>query len=77
MNWITEVWEHLHTCKATVEVDGMWQPDDNRQHDIVIMEALVASGKFTNKETKEKTTAEYTYNHSLCRISQTWQFMLP
>jgi hypothetical protein len=22
-NWITEVWEHLHTCKATVEVDGL------------------------------------------------------
>jgi hypothetical protein len=26
-NWITEVWEHLHTCKVTVEVDGMWQPE--------------------------------------------------
>jgi hypothetical protein len=25
-NWITEVWEHLHTCKATVGVDGMWKP---------------------------------------------------
>jgi hypothetical protein len=23
-NWITEVWEHLNTCNATVEVDGLW-----------------------------------------------------
>jgi hypothetical protein len=22
-NWITEVWEHLYTCKATVDVDGL------------------------------------------------------
>jgi hypothetical protein len=26
MNWITEVWEHLQTCKAKVEIDGLWQP---------------------------------------------------
>jgi hypothetical protein len=26
MNWITEVWEHLHTCKAKVEIYGLWQP---------------------------------------------------
>jgi hypothetical protein len=25
-NWITEVWERLHTCKAKVEIDGLWQP---------------------------------------------------
>jgi hypothetical protein len=25
-NWITEVWEHLQTCKAKVEIDGLWQP---------------------------------------------------
>jgi hypothetical protein len=24
--WITEVWEHLNTCKATVEVDVLWHP---------------------------------------------------
>jgi hypothetical protein len=22
-NWITEVWEHLHPCKVTVEVEGL------------------------------------------------------
>jgi hypothetical protein len=48
-NWITEVWEHLHTRKATVEVDGLWQPEANREQDTVIMEMLIASGIFTNK----------------------------
>jgi hypothetical protein len=46
-----EVWEHLHTCKAVVE--GMWQPEANRQQDTAIVETLVASGRFTNKELKE------------------------
>jgi hypothetical protein len=23
-NWITEVWGHLSTCKATVEIHGLW-----------------------------------------------------
>jgi hypothetical protein len=52
-NWITEVWEHLQTCKAKVKIDGLWQPTENRVHDIVIMESLIASGRFTNKELKE------------------------
>jgi hypothetical protein len=25
-NWITEVWGHLSTCKATVEINGIWEP---------------------------------------------------
>jgi hypothetical protein len=53
MNWITEVWEHLQMCKAKVEIDGLWQPTENRVHDIVIMETLIASGILTNKELKE------------------------
>jgi hypothetical protein len=24
MNWIMEVWEHLQTCKANVEIYGLW-----------------------------------------------------
>jgi hypothetical protein len=36
-NWTTEVWEYLHTCNATVEVDGLWQPEANREQDTVIM----------------------------------------
>jgi hypothetical protein len=53
MNWSTEVWEHLQTCKAKVEIDGLWQPTENRVQDIVIMKSLIASGRFTNKELKE------------------------
>jgi hypothetical protein len=53
INWIREVWEHLHTCNATVEVDGLWQPDSNREKYTVIMETLIASGRFTNKELKD------------------------
>jgi hypothetical protein len=52
-NWITEVWEHLQTCKAKVEIDGLWQPAENRVHDIAIMESLIASDRFTNKELEE------------------------
>jgi hypothetical protein len=48
-----EVWENLHTCKATVETDGLWQPKANREQDRVIMETLIASGRFTNKELKD------------------------
>jgi hypothetical protein len=48
-----EVWKYLHMCKATVEVDDMWQPEANREQDTVIMETLIASGRFTNKELKE------------------------
>jgi hypothetical protein len=47
------VWEHLQTCKAKVNIDGLWQPTENRERDIVIMESLIASGRFTNKDLKE------------------------
>jgi hypothetical protein len=36
-NWITKVWENLQTCEAKVEIDGLWQPTENRVHDITIM----------------------------------------
>jgi hypothetical protein len=39
-------------CKAKVEIDGLWKPTENRVHDIVIMESLITSGRFTNKELK-------------------------
>jgi hypothetical protein len=48
-----EEWDHLHTCNDNVEVDVLWQPEANRYHGNVIMQALVASGRFTNKEMKE------------------------
>jgi hypothetical protein len=36
--WITEVWGHLSTCKATVEIKGVWEPKENRKSDLAIME---------------------------------------
>jgi hypothetical protein len=47
------VWDHLQTCKAKVEIDGLWKPTENRVQDIVIMESLISSDRFTNKELKE------------------------
>jgi hypothetical protein len=66
-NWITEVWEHLNTCKAAVEVDGLWQPEANREHDTVIMETFITSGIFTNKELKDINYCRI-YLHSLFLI---------
>jgi hypothetical protein len=36
-NWITEVWGHLSTCKATVKIKGLWEPKENRKSDLAIM----------------------------------------
>jgi hypothetical protein len=52
-NWITEVWGHLSTCKATVEINGLWEPKENRKSDLAIMERLVASGRFSGKELQQ------------------------
>jgi hypothetical protein len=38
---------------AKVEIDGLWQPSENRERDIVIMESLITPGRFTNKDLKE------------------------
>jgi hypothetical protein len=38
-----------HKCKDAVEVDGLWQPEVNRQQDNLIMEMQVSSGRFMNK----------------------------
>jgi hypothetical protein len=51
--WITEVWGHLSTCKATVEINGLWEPKENRKSDLAIMERLVASGRFSGKESQQ------------------------
>jgi hypothetical protein len=52
-NWITEVWGHLSTCKATVEINGLWEPKENRKSDLAIIERLVASGRFSGKELQQ------------------------
>jgi hypothetical protein len=47
------MWEHLHACKAIVEVYGLWQPEANREQDTMIMETLITSVRFTNKELED------------------------
>jgi hypothetical protein len=52
-NWITEVCGHLSTCKATVEISGLWEPKENRKSDLTKMERLVAAGRFSGKELQQ------------------------
>jgi hypothetical protein len=51
-NWITGVWGHLSTCTATVEINGLWEPKENRKSDLAIIERLVASGRLSGKESQ-------------------------
>jgi hypothetical protein len=44
---------HLSTCKATVEINGLWEPKDNRKSDLAIMERFIASGRFSGKELQQ------------------------
>jgi hypothetical protein len=36
-NWITEIWQHLHSCKATFTVQQNWKPHSGRIHDTSII----------------------------------------
>jgi hypothetical protein len=42
-NWITEIWEYLHACKATVGINSEWIPQSAQIGDITIMEELTVS----------------------------------
>jgi hypothetical protein len=42
-NWITEILESLHACKATVAINLEWIPHSARIGDITIMEELTVS----------------------------------
>jgi hypothetical protein len=58
-NWITGIWEHLHSCKSTLKITAEWKPLPNRNNDVVMMEALTETEEFTATELKEI---------NLCRI---------
>jgi hypothetical protein len=49
-SWIIEIWGHLSTCKATVEMNGLWEPKENRKSYLAIMERLIAYGRLAGKE---------------------------
>jgi hypothetical protein len=42
-NWITEIWESLHACKASVAINSDWIPHPAIIGDITIMEELMGS----------------------------------
>jgi hypothetical protein len=42
-NWITEIWELLHACNATVAINSDWIPQSALIGDITIMEELTVS----------------------------------
>jgi hypothetical protein len=51
-NWITGIWEHLHSCKSTLNITAKWKPLPNRKNDVVMMEALTETEEFTATELK-------------------------
>jgi hypothetical protein len=52
-NWITVIWEHLHSCKSTLKINAECKPLPNRKNDVVMMEALTETEEFTATELKE------------------------
>jgi hypothetical protein len=52
-NWITEIWQHLHSCKTTVAVQQKWKPRSGRINDTTIMDCLTASNQFSIGELQD------------------------
>jgi hypothetical protein len=53
-NWITEIWQHIHSCKATFAVQQKWKPRLGRVNDTAIMDFLMASNQFSQRTTGHK-----------------------
>jgi hypothetical protein len=49
-NWITGIWEHLHSCNSTLKITTKWKPLPNRQNDVAVMEAPTETEDFTAKD---------------------------
>jgi hypothetical protein len=52
-NWITGIWEHLHSCKSTLKITVKWKPLPNRKNDVAVMEALTETEELSAKDLKE------------------------
>jgi hypothetical protein len=52
-NWITGIWEHLHSCNSTLKTTAKWKPPPNRQNDVDVMEALTETEEFSAKDLKD------------------------
>jgi hypothetical protein len=51
--WIIEIWQHLHSCKATVAVQQKWKPRVGRINDTVIVDCITASNQFSRGELQD------------------------
>jgi hypothetical protein len=45
-NWITEIWQHLHSYNSTVAVQQKWKPC-SVTNDTEIMDCMTASNQFS------------------------------
>jgi hypothetical protein len=52
-NWITEIWKHLHSVKATVVMQQKWKPGLGHTNDIAIMDCIKASNQFSCGELQD------------------------
>jgi hypothetical protein len=52
-NWITGIWEHLHSCNSTLKITAKWKPLPNRQKDVAMMEALTDTEDCSAKDLKD------------------------
>jgi hypothetical protein len=52
-NWITAIWEYLHACKASVDINSDWIPQPARVGDITIMEELTGSALVNKRDLAE------------------------
>jgi hypothetical protein len=52
-NWITSIWEHLHSCKSKLKITAEWKPLPNLKNDVAMMESLIETEEFTATEIKE------------------------
>jgi hypothetical protein len=52
-NWITEIWQHLHSYKATDAVQQKWKLRLGRVNDTAIMDCLTASNQFSRGELQD------------------------
>jgi hypothetical protein len=52
-NWITAIWESLHSRKASVAIKSDWIPQPARIGDITILEELTGSALVNKRDLKE------------------------
>jgi hypothetical protein len=52
-NYISGIWEHLHSCKSTLKIAVKWKPLPNLMNDFAVMESLTDTDEFSAKDLKE------------------------